>query len=390
MASVRKKLDEKNLKILRDLLALPGNKHCFDCNQRGPTYVNVTIGSFVCTTCSGMLRGLTPPHRVKSITMATFSQDEIDSISARGNEYCRKVWLGLSDANHGPPISYVLGNKDEQSLKDYMVSVYERKRFYVNPSDVDKINGSSRNDKMSAAMKFPSHTSRPNVTDSPILSVNNNLRKMRNNNTLPPPVVPLANLPSNATADPFAPVGFTASQSQSEVNFANFDNNPVFANSSFDSDKQAKMSTFEKVPPPPSEDRYAALKDLDCQMKSQLAPPETSATSQTTSEWGQPAWTPNFDESPQMPESSVFQKSSNPFSPTVENGWAETPTFGGNPFKSEIAWPDGNGTVGNGLPVSQSLNFNQVKSPWDIDSTPNPFHVNGYGHPPHHSSNPFL
>ncbi|CAB0008258.1 unnamed protein product [Nesidiocoris tenuis] len=61
---------------------------------------------------------------------------------------------------------------------------------------------------------------------------------MRNNNTLPPPVVPLANLPSNATADPFAPVGFTASQSQSEVNFANFDNNPVFANSSFDSDKQ--------------------------------------------------------------------------------------------------------------------------------------------------------
>ncbi|CAB0008261.1 unnamed protein product [Nesidiocoris tenuis] len=101
---------------------------------------------------------------------------------------------------------------------------------------------------------------------------------MRNNNTLPPPVVPLANLPSNATADPFAPVGFTASQSQSEVNFANFDNNPVFANSSFDSDKQ------------------------------------------------------------------------------------------------EIAWPDGNGTVGNGLPVSQSLNFNQVKSPWDIDSTPNPFH----------------
>ena len=55
MASARKKLDEKNLKILRELLARPGNKHCFDCNQRGPTYVNVTIGSFVCTTCSGML-----------------------------------------------------------------------------------------------------------------------------------------------------------------------------------------------------------------------------------------------------------------------------------------------------------------------------------------------
>lgn len=55
MASSRKKLDEKNLKTLRELASLPQNKYCFDCNQRGPTYVNVTIGSFVCTKCSGML-----------------------------------------------------------------------------------------------------------------------------------------------------------------------------------------------------------------------------------------------------------------------------------------------------------------------------------------------
>lgn len=55
MASARKKQDEKNLKVLRELASLPNNKYCFDCNQRGPTYVNVTIGSFVCTKCSGML-----------------------------------------------------------------------------------------------------------------------------------------------------------------------------------------------------------------------------------------------------------------------------------------------------------------------------------------------
>ena len=33
----------------------PENKKCFDCDQRGPTYVNITVGSFVCTKCSGML-----------------------------------------------------------------------------------------------------------------------------------------------------------------------------------------------------------------------------------------------------------------------------------------------------------------------------------------------
>ncbi|KAF7272874.1 hypothetical protein GWI33_014353 [Rhynchophorus ferrugineus] len=54
MAS-RKKQDESNMKTLRELGALPQNKFCFDCGQRGPTYVNVTIGSFVCTKCSGIL-----------------------------------------------------------------------------------------------------------------------------------------------------------------------------------------------------------------------------------------------------------------------------------------------------------------------------------------------
>nr|CAH7720458.1 unnamed protein product [Callosobruchus chinensis] len=60
MASSRKKQDEKNLKTLRELGMIPENKYCFDCGQRGPTYVNVTIGSFVCTKCSGMLYYLEP------------------------------------------------------------------------------------------------------------------------------------------------------------------------------------------------------------------------------------------------------------------------------------------------------------------------------------------
>lgn len=55
MAANRRKLDDKNLEILRELIYINGNKYCLDCNQRGPTYVNTTIGSFVCSKCSGML-----------------------------------------------------------------------------------------------------------------------------------------------------------------------------------------------------------------------------------------------------------------------------------------------------------------------------------------------
>jgi len=55
MAARRRAAEDKNIKILREIGSLPYNKQCFDCLQRGPTYVNVTIGSFVCTTCSGIL-----------------------------------------------------------------------------------------------------------------------------------------------------------------------------------------------------------------------------------------------------------------------------------------------------------------------------------------------
>ena len=47
---------EARVKELRRFAAAdPANKVCFDCGQRGPTYINMTAGTFVCTKCSGML-----------------------------------------------------------------------------------------------------------------------------------------------------------------------------------------------------------------------------------------------------------------------------------------------------------------------------------------------
>ncbi|KAH8238006.1 hypothetical protein KR032_010556 [Drosophila birchii] len=127
MAVVRKKQDDKYLLALRELVAsgAGGNRQCFDCGQKGPTYVNMTIGSFVCTRCSGVLRGLTPPHRVKSISMATFTQDEIDFLRTHGNELCAKTWLGLWDPKRAA---------HQQEQRELMVDKYERKRYYLEPA----------------------------------------------------------------------------------------------------------------------------------------------------------------------------------------------------------------------------------------------------------------
>lgn len=63
-------------------------------------------------------RGLTPPHRVKSISMATFTAEEIEFIKAHGNLLCDKTWLGLWDPKR-------VHTQDQREL---MIDKYERKR----------------------------------------------------------------------------------------------------------------------------------------------------------------------------------------------------------------------------------------------------------------------
>lgn len=109
-----------------------GNRHCFECAQRGVTYVDITVGSFVCTTCSGLLRGLNPPHRVKSISMTTFTEPEVLFLQSRGNEVCRKIWLGLFDAR----TSLMPDSRDPQKVKEFLQEKYEKKRWYVPPEQV--------------------------------------------------------------------------------------------------------------------------------------------------------------------------------------------------------------------------------------------------------------
>ncbi|XP_062832677.1 arf-GAP domain and FG repeat-containing protein 1 isoform X19 [Anolis carolinensis] len=128
-ASAKRKQEEKHLKLLREMSGLPPNRKCFDCDQRGPTYTDMTVGSFVCTSCSGILRGLNPPHRVKSISMTTFTQQEIEFLQKHGNEVCKQIWLGLFDDRS----SAIPDFRDPQKVKEFLQEKYEKKRWYVPP-----------------------------------------------------------------------------------------------------------------------------------------------------------------------------------------------------------------------------------------------------------------
>ncbi|XP_062337131.1 LOW QUALITY PROTEIN: arf-GAP domain and FG repeat-containing protein 1b [Osmerus eperlanus] len=127
--SAKRKQEETHLKMLREMTSQPPNRKCFDCDQRGPTYANMTVGSFVCTTCSGILRGLNPPHRVKSISMTTFTQQEIEFLQKHSNEVCKHIWLGLYDDR-----TLVIPDfREPQKVKEFLQEKYEKKRWYVPP-----------------------------------------------------------------------------------------------------------------------------------------------------------------------------------------------------------------------------------------------------------------
>lgn len=337
MASAKRKQDEKNLKILRELVSQPGNKECFDCHQRGPTYVNMTIGSFVCTSCSGMLRGLTPPHRVKSISMATFTQEEIDFIKERGNEYCRRIWLGLMNSNS----PQILDTKDEQKMKDLMSAKYELKRYYLDPSMANQNSNQKTQSSNQTNIPRVPHSGTSTLSSISTQKINNSESVNSNNfstdfvadfSKVPDPFI-TTTMPTNKLSQPIVPQPF----------FANFDNNPVFnspKNTNIESSSPFSQTTGNSTNTmnangtylPPSEDRYAALKDLDSLMKQTQLKDDTPTTLNT------PTW------------------NSNNASNSVWNVGNQTTNVISNPFVTSDLWrPSANVVNNNTQSIDTSL-----------------------------------
>ncbi|CAG0916565.1 unnamed protein product [Notodromas monacha] len=230
--------EDTNLTKLREIGARLENKTCFDCGQKGPTYVNTTIGSFVCTHCSGLLRGLTPPHRVKSISMASFTPEELDNLSKHGNHFCRGVWLGSYDEKLGYP-----DFKDEHKVRDFMIAKYEKKKYYVDPSIVERLEKTS-----------PKSGAKPLASLVPQVSPLN----VRGTNSTPSAsafdawkTTPKSNADSGGVKpkfDPFGSLPNTPTHSAiSQPNFADFDNNPVFQTAASHKLKETRLGPTEPL-----------------------------------------------------------------------------------------------------------------------------------------------
>ncbi|KAL1097256.1 hypothetical protein V6Z11_D05G023700 [Gossypium hirsutum] len=119
----RVKEDEKNERIIRGLLKQPENRRCINCNSLGPQYVCTNFWTFICTTCSGIHREFT--HRVKSVSMAKFTSQEVSALQEGGNQRAKEIFFEEWDPQHNslPKSSNV------ERLRDFIKHVYVDGRY---------------------------------------------------------------------------------------------------------------------------------------------------------------------------------------------------------------------------------------------------------------------
>lgn len=110
---------------IRELRNKKSNRYCFDCNTIGlQPSVNLTIGTFVCTKCSGLLRKLN--HKIRTINMSTFTQDEVNTLVSMGNKKARSIFFGrwnkVSMVSYSSNISDYLMQRTEEAHSHYKIT----------------------------------------------------------------------------------------------------------------------------------------------------------------------------------------------------------------------------------------------------------------------------
>ena len=99
------------------------NKKCFDCGEKGTTYVCIDFGTFICSRCAGILRELN--FKVKGTGVSIFNQKEIDLLEKNGNEVAKKIWMAkYKEGKDKKP-----NNKNDDELREFLKKKYKEKKW---------------------------------------------------------------------------------------------------------------------------------------------------------------------------------------------------------------------------------------------------------------------
>uniref|UniRef100_A0A3Q2CAG2 ArfGAP with dual PH domains 2 n=1 Tax=Cyprinodon variegatus TaxID=28743 RepID=A0A3Q2CAG2_CYPVA len=115
--------NERNKRILLELVKQPENSRCADCGAPEPDWASYKLGVFVCLNCSGIHRSLS--SRVKSIRLDFWEDDLVEFMRSNGNASARAVYEKAV-----PPYYYRPQENDCNVLRDQWIRAkYQRTEF---------------------------------------------------------------------------------------------------------------------------------------------------------------------------------------------------------------------------------------------------------------------
>ncbi|XP_040378163.1 LOW QUALITY PROTEIN: probable ADP-ribosylation factor GTPase-activating protein AGD14 [Oryza brachyantha] len=142
--------EERNEKIIRGLMKLPPNRKCINCNSVGPQYVCTNFWTFICLSCSGIHREFT--HRVKSVSMAKFSTQEVRALEQGGNQRARDIYLKDWDWQR----MRLPDNSNPDRIREFIRAVYVDKKYAGGNSSNKPVNDSESVKSSENDMRRPS------------------------------------------------------------------------------------------------------------------------------------------------------------------------------------------------------------------------------------------
>ena len=127
-------------KLVESLKKQDANRKCFDCCVVGTTYASLNFGTFVCSQCAGILRGLN--FKVKPLDISIFTLNEYEILQKNGNEKAKYIWMGLFDPyKHEKP-----DPKNYNDVKKHLIKKYKEKQFFRESKGIHFINKSIEDD----------------------------------------------------------------------------------------------------------------------------------------------------------------------------------------------------------------------------------------------------
>ncbi|KAL8836733.1 MAG: hypothetical protein Q9170_002797 [Blastenia crenularia] len=122
-----KRSQVRNEKALQELVkAVPGNDRCADCGARNPGWASWSLGIFLCMRCASLHRKLgTHISKVKSLSMDSWTNEQVDSMRRNGNVVSNKIY---NPRNSQPAIPLDVDEVDA-ALERFIRQKYDRQSY---------------------------------------------------------------------------------------------------------------------------------------------------------------------------------------------------------------------------------------------------------------------